>query len=71
MIAVEDCAVDAVTDSVNLIRSGEVSPKPVKDGMEATCAWCDHPDGCKYDSTMPGCRIVEIDHKRRIEITQY
>ena len=71
MIAVEDCAVDAVTGSVNLIRSGEVSPKPVKDGMEATCAWCDHPDGCKYDSTMPGCRIVEIDHKRRIEITQY
>ena len=70
MYAVESCAIDAVTDRVNLIRSGEVSPKPVKDGMESPCTWCDHPDACKHDSTIPGCKIVEIDHKRRIEITQ-
>jgi len=70
MYAVEGCAIDAVTERVNLIRSGEVSPKPVKDGMESPCTWCDHPDACKHDSTIPGCRIVEIDHKRRIEITQ-
>ena len=68
--AVESCAIDAVTERVNLIRSGEVSPKPVKDGMESPCTWCDHPEACKHDSTIPGCRIVEIDHKRRIEITQ-
>ena len=70
MYAVESCAIDAVTERVNLIRSGEVSPKPVKDGMESPCTWCDHPEACKHDSTIPGCRIVEIDHKRRIEITQ-
>ena len=70
MYAVESCAIDAVTDRVNLIRSGEVSPKPVKDGMESPCTWCDHPDACKHDSTIPGCKIVEIDHKRSIEITQ-
>lgn len=70
MYAVEGCAIDAVTERVNLIRSGEVSPRPVKDGMESPCTWCDHPEACKHDSTIPGCRIVEIDHKRRIEITQ-
>lgn len=71
MYAVEDCSIGAVTDRVTLIYRGEVSPKPVKDGMESPCAWCDHPDACRHDSTIPGCKIVEIDHKRRIEITQY
>ena len=64
------CALDTVTDMVNRIRSGEVSPRPVKDGAVSPCAYCDHPDSCKFDSTIPGCRIAEIDHKRRIEITQ-
>ncbi len=59
-----------VTDRVNQIRSGEVTPKPVKDGQEPRCTWCSHPDACKYDSTIPGCRYIEIDHKRRVEITQ-
>ena len=27
-------------------------------------------DACRYDSTIPGCRIAEIDHKRRMEITR-
>ncbi len=71
MYAVEDCSIGAVTDRVTLIYRGEVSPKPVKDGMESPCAWCDHQDACRHDSTIPGCKIVEIDHKRRIEITQY
>ena len=70
MYAVEDCAIGAVADRVTLIYRGEVSPKPVKDGMESPCTWCDHPNACKHDSTIPGCKIVEIDHKRRIEITQ-
>jgi ATP-dependent helicase/nuclease subunit B len=66
MYAVEDCAIGAVADRVTQIYRGEVSPKPVKDGMESPCSWCDHPNGCKHDSTIPGCRIVEINHKRRI-----
>ena len=70
MYAVEDCAIGAVADRVTLIYRGEASPKPVKDGMESPCTWCDHPNACKHDSTIPGCKIVEIDHKRRIEITQ-
>ncbi len=70
MYAVEDCAIEAVSDRVTQIYRGEVSPKPVKDGMESPCAWCVHPNACIHDSTIPGCRIVEIDHKRRIEITQ-
>ena len=70
MRAEEERAVEAVTDHVNLIRRGEVSPRPVKDGKESPCAWCDHPDGCRYDSTIPGCRVAEIDHKRRIENLQ-
>ncbi len=68
--AITSCAVSTVTNSVNLIHAGEVSPNPVKDGMESPCTWCDHPDACKFDSTIPGCKILEIDHKRRIEISQ-
>lgn len=70
MNAVMDCAVDVVTERVNRIRAGEATPKPLKDGQESPCSWCDHPDACIYDSTLPGCRIVEVDHKHRIEITQ-
>ncbi len=69
MYAVEECAIRAAADRVTLIYRGEASPRPVRDGMESPCAWCDHPNACKYDSTIPGCRIAEIDHKRRIEIT--
>ena len=69
MYAVEDCAIAAAADRVTLIYRGEASPRPVRDGMESPCAWCDHPNACKFDSTIPGCRIAEIDHKRRIEIT--
>ena len=65
MYAVEDCAIDTVADRVTLIYRGEASPRPVKDGMESPCSWCEHPNACKHDSTIPGCRIVEIDHKRR------
>ena len=59
------CAYEAVTGSVNRILGGEVSPRPVKDGTESPCAYCDHPNGCRYDSTLPGCRTAEIDHRRR------
>ena len=69
MYAVEECAIRAAADRVTLIYRGEASPRPVRDGMESPCTWCDHPNACKYDSTIPGCRIAEIDHKRRIEIT--
>ncbi len=66
MYAVEDCAIRAVADRVTLIYRGEASPRPVKDGMESPCTWCDHSSACRYDSTLPGCRIVEIDHRNRI-----
>ena len=66
MYAVEDCAIEAAADRVTLIYRGEASPRPVQDGMESPCAWCDHPNACRHDSTIPGCRIAEIDHKRRI-----
>ena len=67
---ITDCALETVTKIVNLIRSGEVSPRPVKDGPASSCAYCNHPNSCKFDSTIPGCRIAETDHKRRIEIRQ-
>lgn len=68
MRAIEDCAVRTATDLVTRILRGEASARPVRDGAEATCAYCDHLNACRYDSTIPGCRIVEIDHKHRIEI---
>ena len=70
MYALEECAIGATADRVTQIYRGEASPKPVRDGMESPCTWCDHPYACKHDSTLPGCKIVEIDHKRRIEITK-
>jgi len=54
-----------LTDRVNQIRSGEVSPRPVRDGQVPRCAWCSHPDACLYDPTLPGCRYLDIDHKHR------
>ena len=71
MYALEECAIGATADRVTQIYRGEASPKPVRDGMESPCTWCDHPYACKHDSTLPGCKIVEIDHKRRIEITKH
>ena len=65
---VMDCALAVVTERVDRIRSGETSPQPIKDGMESPCSWCDHPDACPYDSTLPGCRIRELDHKHRMDM---
>ena len=65
MNAVTDCALEVVTDRVNRIRRGEADPKPVQDGAQSPCAWCDHPDACRFDTTIPGCRVTEIDHKSR------
>ena len=64
-----NCALDVVTQRVDRIRAGETAPAPLKDGQEPPCTWCDHADACKYDSTLPGCRIRELDHKRRMEMT--
>ena len=50
---------------LNRIRRGEADPKPVQDGAQSPCAWCDHPDACRFDTTIPGCRVTEIDHKSR------
>ena len=63
-----DCAVDIVTGRVNRIRSGETAPMPLQDGLQSPCSWCDHADGCLYDSTLPGCKIRELDHKHRMEM---
>lgn len=70
MAGVEESALAAVTERVTQISRGEVSPRPVKDGMESPCAWCDHAEACRFDSTVPGCRIAEIDHRRRPENTR-
>ena len=64
LYAVEECAVEAVADRVTQIYRGEVSPRPVKDGMESPCSWCDHPNACRHDSTIPGCKVIEINHGR-------
>ena len=66
--SVLDCAVDIVTGRVNRIRSGETAPMPLQDGLQSPCSWCDHADGCLYDSTLPGCKIRELDHKHRMEM---
>ena len=63
-----DCALKVVAERVNRIRSGETSPKPIKDGMESPCAWCDHSDACPYDVTLPCCKISELDHKHRMDM---
>ena len=59
------CALETVTDRVNRIRGGEVAPRPVKDGTESPCAYCDHASACPFDTTIPGCRVAETDHRRR------
>ena len=68
MAAVIDCAVGIVTERVNRIRAGEAAPRPLKDGQESPCSGCPHFDACLYDGTLPGCRMEEVDHHRRIGI---
>ncbi len=68
MLAVMDCALGVVTERVDRIRSGETAPMPIKDGLESPCSWCDHPDACPYDVTLPGCKIRELDHKHRMDM---
>ena len=66
--AVLNCALDVVKGRTDRIRSGETAPLPLQDGLQSPCSWCDHSDACLYDSTLPGCRIRELDHKRRMEM---
>lgn len=66
--AVMDCALSVVTERVNRIRSGETAPVPIRDGSESPCSWCDHPDACPFDDTLPGCRIRELDHRHRMDM---
>lgn len=66
--SVLDCALDVVTGRVNRIRSGETAPMPLQDSLQSPCSMCDHADGCLYDSTLPGCKIRELDHKHRMEM---
>ncbi len=63
-----DCALGVVRERVERILSGETTTMPNKDRMESPCAWCDHSDACLYDSMLPGCRIKELDHKRRMNV---
>ncbi|MBR0386292.1 MAG: PD-(D/E)XK nuclease family protein [Clostridia bacterium] len=65
---VMDCALHVVAERVERIRAGETAPAPLQDGLESPCAWCDHPDACPYDATLPGCRIRELDHRHRMEL---
>ena len=66
--AVLDCSLEVVTGRVNRIRRGETDPKPLQDGLNSPCSWCDHADACIYDSTLPGCKIRELDHKHRMDM---
>lgn len=68
--SVLDCAQNVVTGRVNRIRSGETAPLPLQDGLQSPCSWCDHADACLYDSTLPGCKIQELDHKHRMEMPE-
>ena len=61
-------SVEVVADRVNRIHSGETSPAPLQDGQESPCSYCDHADACPFDSTLPGCRIREVDHKHRLDL---
>ena len=68
MEALTDGSVEIIRESVNRIRGGEATPRPLKDGLESPCRWCDHAEACIYDSTIPGCRMAEVDHKRRTDL---
>ncbi len=67
MQTVMDAALAVVTERIDRIRSSETTPTPVKDGQHSPCEYCDHADACLYDSTLPGCRIREVDHSHRID----
>ena len=69
-IGVQAFAQNVVTGRVNRIRSGETAPLPLQDGLQSPCSWCDHADACLYDSTLPGCKIQELDHKHRMEMPE-
>ena len=70
MTAVSDCTERTAAERVNRILAGEASPRPLKDGQESPCALCDHPDACPFDDSLPGCRIPEVNHRRRIDLAR-
>ena len=70
MTAVSDCTERTAAERVNHILAGEASPRPLKDGQESPCALCDHPDACPFDDSLPGCRIPEVNHRRRIDLAR-
>ena len=61
----ERLAAEVITDRVNRIRRGEVSPQPVADGQVSPCSWCEYADACMWDANIPGCRVREIRHERK------
>ena len=64
---IQRLALDVTTGLVNRIRRGEADPRPVRDGKESPCAFCDHAESCLFDPTIPGCSVREVGHKRRVE----
>lgn len=67
--ALEACSERVIADRVARMYGGETDPKPIMDGTNSPCAWCDHADACRFDSTLPGCAIPELDHKHRMDLT--
>lgn len=59
-------AVEIVTETVEDIRKGFTSPRPVQDGQTSPCAFCNHPDACPFDTHMPEGRILEVTHRQRL-----
>ena len=66
--AVSDGAQQVITMRVDRIQDGETNPNPIQDGLQSPCSFCDHPDACPYDSTLPGCKVRELDHKHRMDL---
>jgi len=69
MLELEDATHARAGEFVGRIRAGETAPAPVKDGQESPCHYCDHESGCTHDSTMPGSRMAEVDHRHRRALT--
>ena len=63
MQRITDRALEVVVETVEDIRSGNVSPLPLQDGNVSPCSYCDHAGACPHDSRMPGGRIEILDHR--------
>ena len=69
MLALEGSSLSVITGKVNRIRAGETAPAPLQDGRESPCTMCEARDACPYDPSLPGFRVRELSHKRRMALS--